>query len=66
MFDQFALHERLLPLFRSLFLTTNPIPVKAALELRGWPVGAPRLPLVAADIPLRSHLRSTLDALRPT
>jgi 4-hydroxy-tetrahydrodipicolinate synthase len=60
------LHERLLPLFRSLFLTTNPIPVKAALELRGWAVGAPRLPLVAADTPLRSHLRSTLDALRPT
>ena len=61
-----ALHERLLPLFRALFLTTNPIPVKAALELRGWPVGTPRLPLVAADTPLRSRLRSTLDALRPT
>ncbi|MFM8968516.1 MAG: hypothetical protein ACKOGI_11375, partial [Vulcanococcus sp.] len=31
-----------------LFCTTNPIPVKAALELSGWPVGAPRLPLLSA------------------
>ena len=37
---------RLIPLFKALFATTNPIPVKAALELNGWPVGAPRLPLL--------------------
>jgi 4-hydroxy-tetrahydrodipicolinate synthase len=41
-----ALHEQLLPLCKALFCTTNPIPVKAALELSGWPVGAPRLPLL--------------------
>lgn len=35
----------LYPLFKTLFLTTNPIPVKMALKLQGWDVGAPRLPL---------------------
>lgn len=61
-----ALHERLLPLCRALFATTNPIPVKAALELEGWPVGAPRLPLVSADSDVRTRLTSALAALRPT
>ncbi|HCJ09695.1 MAG TPA: 4-hydroxy-tetrahydrodipicolinate synthase [Clostridiales bacterium] len=42
------LHRRLLPLFKALFLTTNPIPVKAALRLQGFDVGDPRPPLVAA------------------
>jgi len=31
-----------------LFVTSNPIPVKAALEIAGRPVGPPRLPLVPA------------------
>jgi 4-hydroxy-tetrahydrodipicolinate synthase len=60
------LHQRLLPLFKGLFCTTNPIPVKAALELTGWPVGAPRLPLVSADSDVRQRLSSILAALRPT
>lgn len=60
------LHERLLPLCRALFCTTNPIAVKAALELEGWPVGAPRLPLVAADAAVKQRLHSVLAALRPT
>jgi 4-hydroxy-tetrahydrodipicolinate synthase len=61
-----ALHEQLLPLFKALFCTTNPIPVKAALDLSGWPVGAPRLPLLAADHDVRERLSSILAALRPT
>ncbi len=39
------LHLKLFPLFKSLFVTTNPIPVKAALKLQGWDVGSLRLPL---------------------
>ena len=39
------IHEKLQPLFKSLFETTNPIPIKAALELKGWEVGSPRNPL---------------------
>jgi 4-hydroxy-tetrahydrodipicolinate synthase len=60
-----ALHEQLLPLCKALFCTTNPIPVKAALELSGWPVGAPRLPLLSAEPDVRMRLNSTLAALRP-
>ncbi|KEF40765.1 MAG: dihydrodipicolinate synthase [Cyanobium sp. CACIAM 14] len=61
-----AEHERLLPLCKALFCTTNPIPVKAALEISGWPVGAPRLPLLSADTSVRQRLSSILAALRPT
>ena len=40
------IHGLLLPLFEALFLEPNPIPVRAALILQGWPMGKPRLPLV--------------------
>ena len=40
--------ERLLPLMNGLFETTNPILVKEALALDGFPVGGVRLPLVDA------------------
>ena len=40
------IHERLQPLFKALFETTNPIPIKAALEQLGWEVEPPRPPLV--------------------
>jgi len=43
-----ALHARLLPLFKGLFVTTNPILTKAALKLRGLDPGGLRLPLVDA------------------
>ncbi|MGC6482905.1 MAG: 4-hydroxy-tetrahydrodipicolinate synthase [Synechococcus sp.] len=64
--EALAQHELLLPLCKALFATTNPIPVKAALELSGWPVGAPRLPLVPLDAAMRESLAQTLDALRQT
>jgi 4-hydroxy-tetrahydrodipicolinate synthase len=43
------IHAGLHDLFRALTVTTNPIPVKAALNLAGHPVGGLRLPLVEAD-----------------
>lgn len=39
------IHLKLFPLFKALFATTNPIPVKSALKLKGWDVGSTRLPL---------------------
>jgi len=39
------IHEQFQDLFKALFETTNPIPIKAALELMGWEVGSPRQPL---------------------
>lgn len=57
------IHQRLFPLFRALFVTTNPIPVKCALELRGFPVGGTRPPLWPADEQVRDLLRATLADL---
>jgi 4-hydroxy-tetrahydrodipicolinate synthase len=54
------IHHQLSPLFRALFLTTNPIPLKACLELLGWSVGSLRLPLVPPTEALREQLRSVL------
>lgn len=42
------LHLKLFPLYKALFMTTNPVPVKAALNLMGLKTGEPRLPLVPA------------------
>src|SRR6266498_2551060 len=42
------IHEDLMPLYGGLFIVSNPIPIKAAMELAGHPVGPPRLPLVPA------------------
>ena len=42
------IHLELLPLMKALFMTANPIMVKKALELQGFPVGGVRLPLVDA------------------
>jgi 4-hydroxy-tetrahydrodipicolinate synthase len=41
-----SMHLRLLPLFKALFMTANPIMVKDALAQSGFPVGECRLPLV--------------------
>jgi 4-hydroxy-tetrahydrodipicolinate synthase len=43
------LHMQLLPLFTSLFLVSNPQPVKYALNKIGFNVGKPRLPLIEPD-----------------
>ena len=61
-----ARHEQLTPLFKALFATSNPIPVKAALELSGWSVGAPRLPLLPLHSAMRDSLADLLTALRQT
>lgn len=43
------LHYELSPLFRALFIDTNPIPVKKAVGLRGMAAGPVRLPLSDLD-----------------
>jgi 4-hydroxy-tetrahydrodipicolinate synthase len=56
------LHLKLLPLIEALFLETNPGPVKEAMNLLGWGVGAPRLPLVAPRAATVARLRDALVA----
>lgn len=58
-----AIHLKLFPLFKALFLTTNPIPLKAALALQGWPVQALRLPLVEASAAIQEELKKVLSQL---
>lgn len=58
-----AIHLKLFPLFKALFLTTNPIPLKAALALQGWPVQALRLPLVEASAAVQEELKQVLSQL---
>lgn len=44
-----TLHRETLPLVNALFVVTNPIPLKYALNKVGFRVGKPRLPLVEMD-----------------
>lgn len=57
------IHRRLLPLFRALFLETNPIPVKAALEAMGLIDSELRLPLTPLAEPARRKLAEVLLGL---
>ncbi|GBD26417.1 4-hydroxy-tetrahydrodipicolinate synthase [bacterium HR30] len=54
------MHFELLPLFRALFLETNPIPIKAALSMVGMCQDELRLPLVPMSERSRQQLRETL------
>jgi 4-hydroxy-tetrahydrodipicolinate synthase len=47
--------------YAAMGVTTNPIPVKAALEMAGHPVGGLRLPLVEADEDERAQIRAVLE-----
>jgi 4-hydroxy-tetrahydrodipicolinate synthase len=58
-----GLHLRLWPLFKVLFCTTNPTPVKAALALAGFDCGGLRLPLVEATPREREQIAAVLKDL---
>jgi 4-hydroxy-tetrahydrodipicolinate synthase len=50
------------PVYEALAVTTNPMPLKAALELSGLiPSGALRLPLVPVDAGQRETIRTALE-----
>ncbi len=55
-------HMRLLPLSAAMFLETNPAPVKEALNLLGFAVGEPRLPLVRLRPENVARLKQALAA----
>jgi 4-hydroxy-tetrahydrodipicolinate synthase len=54
------IHQELSPLFNTLFITSNPIPIKAALGILGRPAGPPRLPLLPATEEERERVRHAL------
>ncbi len=55
-----ALHLKLFPLIKSLFVETNPIPVKAALGMMGLCRPEPRLPLTPLTAENRPALKKAL------
>jgi len=57
-----AIDESLRGLLAALAVTTNPIPVKAALNLLGHDVGGLRLPLVQADAGQTEVVAAALEA----
>ncbi|MCL6477013.1 MAG: 4-hydroxy-tetrahydrodipicolinate synthase [Peptococcaceae bacterium] len=58
------IHLQLMPVFKGMFITTNPAPVKAAMNLLGWQVGTPRLPLVEASAAEKEIIKGALAELK--
>ena len=57
------LHLKYYPLFRDLFIDTNPVPIKAAMAMAGLTREVYRLPLCAMSDKLKDQLRQTLKSL---
>ena len=55
-----GIHSRLLPLINAMFVISNPIPVKYALNHVGFRVGKARLPLTEPDEKSAALIRDTL------
>ena len=55
-----TLHYKLLPLFKGIFIETNPIPIKAALAMKGMVKEVYRLPLCEMKSENKEKLRSIL------
>lgn len=57
------IHAKVFPLFKDLFIETNPVPVKAAMAMMGLIEETYRLPLVCLADANRTQLKKTLQAL---
>jgi 4-hydroxy-tetrahydrodipicolinate synthase len=55
------IHDSLSDLFEALTVTTNPIPIKAAMNMAGHEVGGLRLPLVEASDDEAATVRAALE-----
>lgn len=55
------IHRKVLPKIKSLFQAPSPVPVKAALRLKGFSVGSVRLPLVDLTEEEEDALKKALD-----
>jgi 4-hydroxy-tetrahydrodipicolinate synthase len=58
--EAMQMHIRLFPLFKALFLNSNPIPLKLALRLLGMDTGLVRSPLVTGNAELEVKLKAVL------
>jgi 4-hydroxy-tetrahydrodipicolinate synthase len=60
--EALALHQKYYPLFKDLFIESNPVPVKAALAMLGQIEEEYRLPLVKMGEKNRHQLKSAMKA----
>jgi len=58
-----AINAQLMPLYKALFMTTNPIPVKEAVNLLGIEVGGLRPPMIRANDQVRAALKQVMTDL---
>ena len=61
--EAMALQLKYLELINALFCEVNPIPVKKAMELLGWQVGALRLPLYEISESNEARVKKAMDAV---
>ena len=59
-----SIHRHLLPLVNALFIVSNPIPIKYALNYIGFNVGKPRLPLTEPDEKSAAFIRDTIKSYK--
>ncbi len=65
--EAMELHLRYFEVFKKLFITTNPVPVKACLNLQGWDMGDCRLPLApptAEEVAILGEMMEKYDLLK--
>ena len=55
------LHDELADVFKAMFVTSSPTPVKAALDMLGLPAGTLRLPMVEASEEEKAVIRGALE-----
>ena len=58
------MHYKLLPLFKAMFIETNPIPIKAAMAMKGMMAESYRLPMCPLAPKNRESLQATLRELK--
>ena len=56
------IHSDLFPIFKGLFITSNPVPLKSALNIMGMEVGGLRLPLVPATTDEQEKIKNLLTS----
>ena len=56
------IHLELFPVFKGLFITTNPVPLKGAMNMLGMEVGGVRLPLTGPNEQENEVIRDMLVA----
>jgi 4-hydroxy-tetrahydrodipicolinate synthase len=59
-----SLHYELLPLFKAIFIETNPIPIKAAMAMKGHGKEVYRLPMCPMSDENRKALQAVLEQLK--